>query len=326
MAKYFGRKIGVGLGKETTRGTAVAATHWQAQMELDFDEQVEVARLEAGYGTIVKQRDAVITARWGEGTLSGPILDKPFGLILLSLFGTDTPVAFSGGDSAVYTHTFTIAESAQHQSLTISTDEANGDYRFPLAVVDELEIEYTLGKIVEFKAKLMAQKGASATNTPSYATDAYYFRPQDFSFKYAADVAGLGGASATPLRAFKINMKQGAVREHVLGSTDPRDFPNGEWEGTGELEFVMEDETMKALVLAGTKRAMLISLVNSGQTIGATKNPSLIITLEEVQFDKYSRDKKLGDLVVVKIGFTANYKLSASRLGAIDLINLVASY
>jgi hypothetical protein len=326
MAKYIGRKIQVGFGKESSRGTAVAASQWQPQTSLDFDEKVEYAKNEAGHGTIFGQRDGVVVTRWGEGNINGLVYDKPFGMILLSLLGTVNSAAKAGGNSSVYDHTFTLQESAQRQSLTIATDEANGDYRFANAVIDELSINYELGKIVEFESKFLSVKGASATNSPSLATDAYFFRPQDFSFKHATDTAGLSGASATAVQSFKLTFSANAEPDKVLGSTDPRDFVSREFAVTGEVGMVYEAETMKNYALQGTKRAMEISLVNTGVTIGASANPGLVITLDEVVFDDYSREKALGDLVMVTLPFSANYLLSAARFGNVVLTNLQASY
>lgn len=326
MAKYIGRRISVGFGKETTRGTSVAASQWQPHTSLEFDEMVEYAKNEAGHGTIFGQKDANIVTRWGEGNINGLIYDKQLGYPLLSLLGTVNSAAKSGGNSSVYDHTFTLQESAQRQSLTIATDEANGDYRFPNAVIDELNIKFELGKLIEFESKFMSVKGASATNSPSFATDAYFFRPQDFSLKTATDTAGLSGASATTVQGFSLSFKANSEADKVLGAVDPRDFVSKEFAVEGELTMVYEAETMKNYALQGTKRAMEVSLINTGVTIGASANPGLVITLDEVVFDAYTREKALGDIVLVTLGFSANYLLSASRFGNVVVTNLQASY
>lgn len=41
MPKISGRKIAVGFGKETTRGTAVAPSLWYPRVDMDFDEKIE---------------------------------------------------------------------------------------------------------------------------------------------------------------------------------------------------------------------------------------------------------------------------------------------
>ena len=41
MPEFSGRKISVGIGKETTRGTAVAPSYWVKHLDIDFQNKIE---------------------------------------------------------------------------------------------------------------------------------------------------------------------------------------------------------------------------------------------------------------------------------------------
>lgn len=325
MTKVLGRKIGVGLGKESSRGTAVAASFWLPWNAFSHNEKNEVSKLDAGYGTIHRVVDGKITRLWAEGELGGPITDKAFGLLLLSMFGTVNSAAKSSPNTSVYDHTFTVQEGVQHQSLTLNTDDAIQDYRFPRCMVDELTIMYEQSKLLEFSAKLFSENGATATNTPSYSAE-NIFRPQDLTFKYAADAASLDAASAVTIKSAKLTFKQNVAYDWNLGSTSPTDINNTSWEVTGEITQMMEDETIKALVLAGTQKALRFDLQNTAVTIGTSANPGLKISLNQVMFDEEVKEMSVGDLTLITYTFEAQYKISESKMAEAVLTNLTTSY
>src|SRR5258707_11156012 len=127
--KGIGRLIQVGVAKETTRGTAIAsAAFWNPWNDLQLDEKKEFAVDAQAYGIIEDNVNLTQVKKWAQGTLAGNVADQTIGLILYSLFG-GYAVGTHSGETIVYDHTFTIAESAQHQSLTFFLHD-------PLSAVD----------------------------------------------------------------------------------------------------------------------------------------------------------------------------------------------
>jgi hypothetical protein len=120
--KGIGRLVQVGLAKETTRGTAIGtAAFWNPFMDLTLDEKKDFVADAQSYGIIEDSTALTEVKRWAQGTIAGNVLDQTFGLILYSMFGTLTSHAAHSGESSVYDNVFDIAESAQHQSLTLFT-------------------------------------------------------------------------------------------------------------------------------------------------------------------------------------------------------------
>lgn len=326
MTKYIGRRIGVGFGKETTRGTKVSASLWVPHLTNDFEDKSEIAPQQAAYGVIAQETDGDVIRQWAEGAIEGPIMSQSFGIILLALLGSLSSAVNADVSGLVYDHTFTVDESNEQQSLTINTDDPVQDYQYPNAMMSEMSITYERGSLVNFASSWMAKQGETATNTKSYEVDESFFRPQDFELKLADNVAGLGGASVTNIRGMSITIAKNVVEEPLMGSIDPEDFNNTELVINGEITQVFEDEVLRGYSLGGTKKAMQIKLQNTGVTIGTAANPELVITLNQVQFKDYVRTKTLGEIVVATYGFTAQYKRADSKQIQILLTNLETSY
>lgn len=324
MSKYIGRLIKLGIGKETVRGTAVAAAYWLPIAKADHIDKSEYAFNEASIGTILDAFDSVVVKKFAEGGWSALIGDKHFGLVLLSSFGS-VASALKGGETVVYEHTYSLQEGAQHQSLTIGIDEPNGDYQFALGALVSLEVKYELGKVLEYVAVFRSKKGVSATLTASITSE-NYFRPHDFSLKLAANLAGLGAAPVTKVKTFNIKFEKEVEDDDVLGSVDPQDILNKQFRISGSVEFIFDDETIKGYALAGTQRAARVEIKNTDVTLGTASNPTLKIDLAKVAFNDYAKETSLGNLVYLTIGFKGLYSLSDAKFGDAVLTNLVSSY
>ncbi len=324
MTKYIGRRISVGIGKESTRGTAVAAEYWLPWTSLAFEGKVETVLNESAQGTIYGAQNSALVKEWGEGSLDCLIGDKSVGLLFTSILGTVASVE-KGADAGVYDHTITLAETPQHQSLTLNIDEANGDKQYPLCVVDKISIGFETGKILDMSVDLLAKKGATAALTPA-AVSENLFRPQDFSFKIAADIASLEAAQAVVIRSANIDISSNNEADDVLGSTQPNDFLNKEFMVEGDFEFVYNSTTVEDYVLAGTQKALRFTIENADVTIGATSHPKIVITLAKVVFTEKDRKRDLNGIVTLKANFKALYSVSDSKFGSIVVTNLVTAY
>ena len=60
---------------------------------------------------------APVALKWAEGSVELDIFSRSFGLILLNLFGSVSPASNADG---TYTHTFSLGEDNQHDSLTFT--------------------------------------------------------------------------------------------------------------------------------------------------------------------------------------------------------------
>lgn len=326
--KGIGRLIEIGVAKEATRGSAEStATYWVPWADLTPpDEQHELVQDEATLGVIEDSFGSDRVRRWAEGDFQAPIGDAHFGLVLLSALGsvstaTDTP------ESGVQTHTFSVDQSSQHQSLTFFINDplAEQDYTFALGVLLSLEITYEQNQYIRYSVNFMSKKGSAATLTPS-TTSENRFLPQHLTFSVASDKGSLPGSSIN-LRSLTLTIEKNAEGDWSLGSDEPTDFLNRQFAITGQLEAVWQNESdFKDDFTSHNTKAMRIKLANTDVTIGSTENPTLQIDLPAVTFQELERNAGLNDIVTQTLSFKAHYDTSNSEMVDIDLINTVASY
>lgn len=324
MAKFIGRTADIGIAREGTRGTKnTTADFWLPKMSLTLDDGVEQVINESSVGVIEDAEDAVVVGKFAEGEIEGNIYDESFGLILLAAMGA---VSTSGpAETTVYTHTFTVDQSAQHDSLTLLLDDGNQDYSYALAMLQSLNIDISLGQFAKFVAAFRSQAGATETLTPSYSAE-NHFLPQHGSVKIASAVSGLGAASAIDVRSIQLTINKNIEDDRKLGSLAQVDILNKQFSVEGTIELVFDSNTFKTQMLADTAQAMRIELTNSDVTIGSSLNPKLTIDLSKVKFGSFERNYSNNDIVTATVNFKAFYKTAESDMIEVVLVNEHSSY
>ncbi|MDD2230948.1 MAG: phage tail tube protein, partial [Candidatus Cloacimonetes bacterium] len=231
-------------------------------------------------------------------------------------------------DVTIKDHVITVAQSAQHQSLSVFLDDPLSavDYKHALGCVESLELSYEQGKFLEYALKAKAKKGEVATLTPVTTTE-NYFLPQHFSLKIASALAGLDAATAVVVKSMKLKIGKKLEEDYNLGSVAPTDFLVSGLTIEGDLEAVWQDEaTFKTAALAGTAKAVRIDLKNTDVTIGSAANPEIKIDLAKVIFKELTRPFKVGEIVKQSLSFKAHYSITDSKSITITCTNNTASY
>lgn len=313
MTRIIGRLTSIGLGKEATRGTIVAPTYWVPVRALDFDDKTEVKANESGFGNINAVQDASIVRQWSDGSFEGKVFDQSEGVILRALFGA-APSSVQRTTTGVYDHTFAMANTNQHTSLTVGIKEANNDLRYALAMIDSYSLEATMDDYVHRTVNLISKKSATASNTVAY-TNENEFLPKHLIIKFAAagaNDATIDGASSIKARMIRADIAKNAEALSILGSNDPDDVANKQLEITGTLEMYYDDTTYKALFLAGTHQALRIDIV-SDVIIGTsgTHTPALRLQFPEIVFTNWQRAFDNNDVMIQTIEFRAVLNLAA---------------
>lgn len=327
MTNHIGRLLNVGIAKEATRGTGEsAATYWLPIKQFSHEDKREYVFNDCALGSIAEVSGNEIVSQHAEGGFDALIGSQSFGLLLLSMLGSVSTAAASG-ETIVFDHTFTLDESAQHDSMTLFLDGPNKDLQFPLAVVNSLSIAFEKGKLLDASVEFMSKKGDTDSLTASYAAE-NIFRPQDFSFKLASAVSGLDGASAIGIESFNITFEKNTEIYQELGSLDPADILNKQFNISGDFTLLYDASTYEDLALAGTNQAIRVAIVNTDVALGVvTTNPGLTFDLEPCALTEVTFDRGLNDLVKHTISFRGNYNTSTSKI--IDnfvLTNLATSY
>lgn len=329
--KGIGRLVQIGLGKESSRGTAAAAAYWTPWMDLTIDEKKEFAVDAQSYGIVEDSTNLTQTKKWAQGSIGGNVHDQNFGLILYAMLGTLTSHATHAGETIVYDNIFNIGESAQHQSLTFSLHDplSAQDYQYANGVVEKLDIDIALKKFVAFNAAIKALSGAThAAFSPSTTTE-NRFVPQYLTAKFASAYSTItgGGGSTVALRSAKISFNANVEDQEVLGNIAPADFLNKEFSVEGSFEAIWQNESdFKTAFMGPTPQAIRFDIKNTDVTIGSSTNPELIIDLPKCTFQELGRPFKVKDLVYQTVKFKAVYSLSDALLVKCTLVNTVNGY
>lgn len=323
MAEFIGRAASVGVAKEASRGTPLVPTHWLPFTSADFTDIVEQVVDGSAVGVIEDSIDAEVTEQVAAGTLEGHLRSESMGLLLLNAMG-DVSSALAGGESAVYDHDFSVLNSAEHPSLTISIDEPNSSKSYALGMIGSLGLDIQVNEYAQFSADMRAKAGAAASLTPGIATEKLWL-PQHATLKFASDASGLGAAPETKVRSLTLNINKNIEDDQVLGSIDPNDIHNKQFSVEGTVEIMYRDTTFIDDLLGSTKRAVRLLLTNP-DTIGTAENAKLRIDLNRVKFSEVTRPLPVDDLVVQTVSFKAHYDLGDAAMITMRLTNETASY
>lgn len=324
MSKFIGRLADIGIKKETTRGTAEStATFYLPKMSFSYDDKIEQVIDESSYGVIEDSVGASIISKYAEGEFEGKVGDKSIGLLLLSTLGS---VSTTGPtQTSVYTHTFTVQEDNQCDSITIFQDDPNQDYKYALGMIDSFDLDVSLGQFCKVTCGFRSLVGATASLTPSYSVE-NNFLPQHGSIVYADSLAGLDAGTTVALRSVKLSISKNLEDDRKIGSVNAVDILNKQMSIEGSAEMIFDAETFKTFMLADTAKALRIRLTNTDVTIGSSLNPKLTIDLAKVKFSEFTRNYGNDDIVTVSIAFKAFYSISDSKMITCELINEQSSY
>lgn len=135
-------------------------------------------------------------------------------MILYSIFG-----GYGVSGSGPYVHTFSVGESAQHQSLTFLLHDplAAQDYSYANGVVEKLEISMELKKFLTYNASILALSGSTETSFSPSTTSENRFVPQYLSVGFAPSLAGLQGTlTATGTASSTIHVTSLSINTNLL--------------------------------------------------------------------------------------------------------------
>jgi hypothetical protein len=310
MTKVIGRKFSVGIGKESSRGTAVAASFWIPKTEVSVDDRINYAIEDSSIGVIEDAVDQDITGKYSEISIGGIVYEKSFGLLLLATFGTETSQTLV--ETGVYDHLFNVAATSQHTSLTTACVDPNGGsgLRYTLCMVDQLELDFEIGKYLTYQVDMRGNANASGSNTASFTAE-NLFRPQDGTVKFASSVAGLGAASAISIKKGSLVIKKNIEDDFIVGNVVAADRLNKEFSVEGSLELTYDDRTyVDTDMLADLAQAMRIDFENTSTLIGATKGPKLTFDMAKVKIQEVSRKIGNAGIIMQTVKFKAYYSIS----------------
>lgn len=321
MTKFVGRRGTLALAIEDTRGTSPSSAadyFWTPFSTMSFKDTVEEAREDQGMGKIADGDSKYVVQKMGEGEIETQYYDKALGVVLTGVLGA---VPTSTGSNP-YTHTYTLANTNQHTSVSIYWQDPDRNDMFKLGMVDSFQLSVEPSGIVNYTTGFKSKTADEwATLTPAFTSLGSKFLHQHLSVKLAAAVGDLSAATAISLKNLELTIAKNTMFDSVMGTVEPEDVLNQQISVEGTLELNLESDTYRDYMLGGTYRAMEIKLTNGSSSI-------LTLQFPRVDFSEWEPDYTLNEVAKQTINFKANYD-AANALDIIStctLVNTQASY
>lgn len=323
--EYIGRRESVGLGIEATAGTAVTPQVWVRHLTNSFQRQAMKLENTSAMGRVEGVNDSATSKVWSEGSLEGKVADVSIGYLLYNLFGPSVTTDNADADATVKNHTFDVEQSNIPNYLTIGVINPVEERRHALGVVDELEIKSEAGEWVTFTAGMKAKDGAASSDTAAYVEETE-FTGKDTSVKLAANVAGLGAATALDVSSVTLSVERKSEPYFPLGSTAPSAMNTGAFRATGEFVIRYTSTDHESDWIDNTKQALEIKFQNTAVTIGTSANPTLTFTAPQVSLTTFEKSDDLDEVVTATVGFACELSTTDAYALRAVLVNTQASY
>ena len=317
MTKQSGRLGQLLIAKESIRGTGTITNgFWIPRSTISFDDKVETARETEGVGKLADSDAVFVTQKMAKGEFESNLDDKLAGIILTGLLGA-SPVTTGANP---YTHTYTLSNTNQHQSVSILYQDVDTAKLFSLGVVDTVKISVEQNGIVNFTVGLLSRVGRDYTRqTASFTTLGNKFLHQHLQFRLAAAVGSLAASTPISLKKLELTFSKNAVHDQVLGTVEPEDVLASNFSVEGSIELLKQDETYRRNMLDNTYQAMEVRFERS------SVNSQLKMQFPRVDFTEWEQDRKLDDIVSQKINLKANVD-NANALDIISTCTLLNTY
>lgn len=325
MSKFIGRLVTVGVVRETTRGAGASPVYSVPFATFTFDDKIVQARSLGALGSIADSEEAFVTLKYGQGDMDCEMRAKSLGVFLYALLGT---YSVAGPTDSAYIHSFTIAETNTHQSLSFVVADSNTTELYKLVMLDSFKLNASLDKVVTVALGFLSKVARDTGLTNPAVVRESKWTKKHVSIKLADSIGALAAASALSIKTLNFNVVKNAKVDDSLGTAEPEDINNQQLAVEGDLDFNYEAETFKNYMLNGTSKAMEIAFTNTDDTIGAATRPSLTIQLPKVDFHSWVPDYGLEKLATQKISFKASKDIANSLniISTCSLVNDVTTY
>lgn len=329
MSYLKGEDINLGIARETTRGTAEdPSTFIPGRTPTGVRLVVEKTPIRETRGGGMSSQGSVMVQKRSEGDLEFNVRNQTIGFLFLSLLGK---VTTSAAGSA-YSHLFEILTGdPQNPTLTLALSQlGQQDYQYKKCIVTSLEIRTPVDDLVNATASFVGvAEDTHADYTVAFPSTDYYFRHYDVSIKIAANVAGLGAASALSIKEFSLSIVNNGRVNQNIGELTPGDVLAIMHEVTGSLKVDYTGETYHDIYAAEAYRAMQITMARTDVDIdagGGTQNPTVTIVLPKVSFTNNEPDRPIDDLASEDIEFMAHLDETLGYGIQVTCINNLANY
>lgn len=309
MAKTAGTQTNVGIGIESTAGTAVSAQIYPKLTEFSLQAVSEKELFRASRGNRAAASNSMIKQKFARGSIGFIANVEIMPYILRLALGGTVSTALAGGESAVWEHT--INEQNTNASMKTATiiveDGAIVTERFTNCIVNSMNIEFR-DSYVEVSAEFIGQYPDTSSISEAY-TEETELAYHQATAKYGTSISNAEAGSATALRSLSLNINNNILLDEAFlsGSNEISDgcLIPGRREITGSYSLHYENTTELNKYKDNTKNALSISL--QGASIGNAETEEIIIRLARLVLNGVPKEYNFDGLIVLNQEFEVEY-------------------
>jgi hypothetical protein len=324
MAKIGGTQVNIGIGIESTPGTAVAASAFPKWTDLNFQAVSEKANFTSQRGVRNHSSNSMIRRRYSQGAI-GLVPNVSIAPYLFYLTLGSLASATASGESAVYEHTCTVQNANASMKTATVLLEQGGEVteRFANCVVNQLSLDVS-DSYAKVTVDLLGGFPDTGSVTESYAQETEFAYHQMF-VKFGTSLSNAASQTATPLKALTLSINNNVLVDEAFlsGANTPAAWLAGRLEITGSYTLHFSGTTELDKYKANTKNAALISF--QGASIGSAETEEILLKLGRIILSSPPKEYNLDGLVVLKQSFTVEYDATDKEIQAI-ITNTTASY
>lgn len=238
----------LGIAKEATKGTPVAATDYIPVKSMEPHDIVMMLEDGNMRGAQVDLYDEISGPTYSEYGFGGDVFPDTIGYVVAGLLGDVTTT----GASAPFSHAIGTKNTGDGQptSYTLSDYNATTTRQFPGCQFTEATFKFSGDGLLTYEAKALGFASATTTK-PTQSFSAITPIP---GWKGAVTIAGGG---VTYLVEGELNIKRSVTAVHTVdGTANPYKIWVGPASVSGKLTFLAEDESELTRYLTNTKPAL----------------------------------------------------------------------
>jgi hypothetical protein len=325
MARTSGTQTNIGIGIETTPGTAVAPTHFPKWTDFSLQAIAEKEQLTSQRGVRNSSSDSMIRRAYSGGSLGVIPNGDIFPIFAYLALGSKATV---GPTDGTYAHTFTVqnANASMKTATILAEDGSIVTERYANCVVNTLGLDVA-DSYAKMTAAILGGFPDAGSVTESFSQESEYAYHQ-MTVKFGTSLSNAASATATPLKSFTLNINNNVLLDEAFlsGSNQPvaGGFTAGRFEASGSYSLHFTDTTELAKYKANTKNACIVTFTGP-VTGGGTTNESIVIKLGRLVLTGEPKEYNLAGLTTIKQTFTVEYEATDKEV-QIVVVNDTASY
>ncbi len=305
MSLEIGRQGYLGLAIEAVAGTPESSPDvFIPFTENSLQDKHEPLMDISARASRVKDHDAVIGKKWGEGDVQMYFDSINAGYLFKMALGGE--INSQVGSSNAYDHSFTPTVSGNNPTAATLWNYRGDDVsvkRFSYACVDQLELEITNEDIGVMTASVLSAHPSQTTAPTLTTTSGTLLTWKDTTVRFGTTLQDALIATPTKLTSLTLSIANNVEPIYRTGSNEPDVFVLGELEVTGEYSLFLENDTEVDIYRNLTKRCMVVDC--NGANIGGGNQERVRIIVKNVFIEDHEPETDLDGLWAINQTFRA---------------------